>query len=68
MSGLGLMMPSLPLYSYFHDAVASPEGRVATDLFGTYDQPSLKDNQVKVFWRVLVLPITNDAISDHEPA
>ena len=41
---------------------------VTTNLLWTYDQPSFKGNQVKMFWRDLVLPITNVTISDDQTA
>jgi len=69
MSGLGLAglaMPGLPLHSFFDDAFVSQEGRVTTDLLWTYDQPSFKGNQIKMFWRDFVLPIANATISDDQ--
>ena len=70
-SGLGLMgllMPSLPLHSFVDEAFASQQGRVVSRLLWTYEQPSFNSNQVKMFWRDLVLPITNITISDDQTA
>ena len=70
-SGLGLMgllMPSLPLQSFFNDIFDTQQGRVLSRLLWTYDQPSLKGHQVKMFWRDLVVPISNVAVSDDQTA
>ncbi len=71
MSGLGLMgllMPSLPPHSFFNDVFETQQGRVVSRLLWTYDQPSFKGNQVKMFWRDLVVPITNVTVSDDQTA
>jgi lipoprotein-anchoring transpeptidase ErfK/SrfK len=67
MSLLGLCLPSLSHHS-FDDDLVTQEGRVTTDLLWTYDRPSFKANQVKLFWRDLVFPITNITISDDQSA
>ena len=71
MGGLGLMglvIPSLPLHSLFEDVFDSQQGRVTTNLLWTYDQPAVTGNQVKMFWRDLVLPITNVAVGNDPTA
>ncbi len=65
---MGLFMPNLSSTSFFDDAFSTQQGRVTTNLLWTYDQPSSKGKHVKLFWRDLVLPITNVTISDDEKA
>jgi lipoprotein-anchoring transpeptidase ErfK/SrfK len=70
-SGLGLaglFMPRLPLHSFFDDFFDSQQGRVTANLLWTYDRPAFTGKQVKLFWRDLVLPITDIAISDDQTA
>jgi lipoprotein-anchoring transpeptidase ErfK/SrfK len=71
MSGLSLMglaMPSLPLHYFFDDIFDSQQGRVTSNLLWTYDQPGFNSKQVKMFWRDLVIPITNVTVSDDQSA
>jgi len=66
MSLLGLYLPGLSRHAIDDDIVQ--QGRVTTDLLWTYDQPSFKAKQVKLFWRDLVFPITDITISDDQTA
>jgi hypothetical protein len=68
MSLLGFYLPSLPSNFLTEDVFASQQGRVTTDLIWTYTQPSFKSNQIKSYWRDLVLPITNVTVSDDQSA
>lgn len=65
---LGLVAPRLPASSVFEDAFDGQQGRVTARLIWTYDQPSFKGNLVKMYWRDLVVPITNVTISDDQTA
>jgi lipoprotein-anchoring transpeptidase ErfK/SrfK len=65
---LGLFTPKLPLNSLFDDAFDAQQGRVTTRLIWTYDQPAFNGKQVKMFWRDLVIPITNATVSDDQTA
>ena len=70
-SGLGLMSlltPSLPLHLLSDDPFATQQGRVTSRLLWTYDQPAFTGNTVKLFWRDLVFPITNVAVSNDATA
>ncbi len=61
---LGLLLPSLPLKSFFQDAFDGQQGRVTSRLTWLLDKPSFSGNRVKMYWRDSVIPITDVAISE----
>jgi len=67
-SSLGLLAGNFPPKSQSADLVLVQQGRVASPSISIYDSPSPKGKLVKVYWRDLVLPITNLAISDDAEA
>lgn len=70
LGGLGLMhiLTPLPLDFSFDDPFAGQQGRVTSNILWLYDEPSYKGNRTKLYWRDLVLPITNATISDDASA
>ncbi len=65
---LGLALPNLPSLASSDDVFASQQGRVTTRLIWTYDQPSFKGKLVKMYWRDLVVPISNVTVADDPTA
>jgi lipoprotein-anchoring transpeptidase ErfK/SrfK len=71
LSGLGLaslIAPPTPLSFLFNDPYDAQQGRVTSRLIWSHDQPSYEGSRVKMYWRDLVLPITNATISEDETA
>jgi hypothetical protein len=71
LSGLGLaslLNPGLPLNSLFDDPFDSQQGRVTSRIVWTYDRPSTQGRRLKLYWRDLLLPITNVTIGEDETA
>jgi L,D-transpeptidase catalytic domain len=71
LSGLGLISffaPPLPLNFSFDDPFDGQQGRVTSSLLWLYDAPSYKGARTKMYWRDLILPITNVTVSDDESA
>ncbi|MEW6403182.1 MAG: L,D-transpeptidase [Chloroflexota bacterium] len=71
LSGLGLaslFAPSLPLDFLLSDPYASQQGRVTARRIWSYDRPTSEANRLKIYWRDLVLPITNATIGEDETA
>jgi lipoprotein-anchoring transpeptidase ErfK/SrfK len=62
---LGLMTPGLPL-KLITDPFSSVSGRVASPVVWTYDRPSHDGERVKMYWRDLILPITNVTINEED--
>lgn len=71
LSGLGLaslFAPALPLNFLLKDPYDAQQGRVTSRLLWSYDRPSFDATRVKMYWRDLVVSITNAAVSDDETA
>src|SRR5512143_3019761 len=64
---LGLFAPGLPLRSLGDPFPASLAGRVTSRTLWAYDRPSFKANRLKMYWRDLVLPITNVTVNEDDP-
>ncbi|HEY2979546.1 MAG TPA: L,D-transpeptidase [Anaerolineales bacterium] len=62
-SGLLSLLVPWPLLDAFPP---DQQGRVISAILWVYDQPSVKGKRVKMYWRDLILPITNVTISDDE--
>jgi len=60
LAGLLAPPPRFPLES----AYAGQQGRVIAKVIWTYERPSYDAPRLKMFWRDLVLPITNATISE----
>jgi len=63
---MGLMLPEIPLKA-FQDPFDALSGRVASPVLWTYDRPSAKAQRVKMYWRDLILPITNVTVDEDDP-
>lgn len=71
LGGLGLaslFAPARALDLYLNDPCDVWQGRVTAKLLWTYERPSYEAARVKMFWRDLVVPITNVAIGEDEMA
>jgi len=64
----GLFVPSLPLDFIFSDPFDAQQGRVTARLIWSYDRPSFEGTRVRMFWRDLLVPITNVTVGDDETA
>jgi lipoprotein-anchoring transpeptidase ErfK/SrfK len=71
LGGYGLLGLFLPIDGLGTEASlqfpSDQQGRVASTLLWVYDQPSFKGSRVKMYWRDLLLPITNVTISEDDP-
>jgi lipoprotein-anchoring transpeptidase ErfK/SrfK len=71
LAGYGMLGLSLPNFSprLFAQAFdANLQGRITENLLWMYNEPSPKSDQVEMYWRDLVIPITGAAISEDEEA
>ncbi|HXF85424.1 MAG TPA: L,D-transpeptidase [Anaerolineales bacterium] len=71
LSGCGLMgmiLRDFPLNFPVQDFYSALQGRVADRVLWSYDEPNPKSKRKKLYWRDLVLPITDIAISEDESA
>lgn len=71
LSGLGLasiFVPPLPLNFSLDDPFANQQGRVTSNLLWLYDKPSYDGSRTRMYWRDLILPITNVTVSEDESA
>jgi len=63
----GLFLPRLPLNSFYDNEIASDQqGRVLSDILWLYDKPTFSGKRTKLYWRDLILNITNVTVSDEE--
>lgn len=65
---MGMFLPNLRLTLPQADAFDNLQGRVIDRTVWSYDQPNFKATQKKIYWRDLVIPITNTTIGDDETA
>ena len=71
LSGYGLMgviWPNLPFHLDQQDDFDTLQGRVVNNILWSYDEPNLKAKWKKLYWRDLVLSITNTTIGEDETA
>jgi lipoprotein-anchoring transpeptidase ErfK/SrfK len=64
---MGLLLPSLSLHQPA-DAFDALQGRVLERTLWSYEEPNRQSKKKKLYWRDLVLRITNTALSDDETA
>lgn len=67
-SSVGLIGLFLQPLQSLKDLVPEQEGRVAEMKATIYDRPSLEGNQVKLYWRDMILPIAEVTVGDMEPS
>src|SRR5688572_12187998 len=75
LSGFGLLSlvlpfgktsPHQPLKTLLDDFPPDQQGRVTSVILWVYDKPSFSGNRVKMYWRDLLLPLTNVTISEDD--
>ncbi len=67
LSSLGLIGLFLKPVKRLRDLVPDQMGRVAELKTTVYERPSFEGNQIKVYWRDMILPITDVTVGDMEP-
>jgi len=65
---LGLFLPNLSLNSPQADEFDNLQGRVTERVIWSYDAPNFKAKRKKLYWRDLVMSITNTTVGDDESA
>jgi lipoprotein-anchoring transpeptidase ErfK/SrfK len=67
LGSLGMVGLFLQPLKSFNDLFPDQLGRVAEIKATVYDRPSLEGNRKKVYWRDMILPITEVTVGDVEP-
>ena len=65
---LGMLLPNLSLNLPQQDEFTNLQGRVTDRVLWSYESPNPKSKRVKLYWRDLILPITNTTIGEDESA
>jgi lipoprotein-anchoring transpeptidase ErfK/SrfK len=65
---MGLYLPGLSLYLPQPDEFANLQARIINRTVWSFDEPNANSKRVKLYWRDLVVPITNTTISEDESA
>jgi lipoprotein-anchoring transpeptidase ErfK/SrfK len=65
---MGMLLPSLPLNPPAQESYLNLQGRVTDRVLWSYSEPSSKTKRVKLYWRDLVIPITDSTIGEDESA
>ena len=65
---MGMLLPNLSLNLPAQDEFTSLQGRVIDRILWSFDEPNLKSKRQKLYWRDLVVPITNTTVSEDEKA
>jgi lipoprotein-anchoring transpeptidase ErfK/SrfK len=65
---LGIFLPRLSSNSPQADDYDNLQGRVTDRIIWSYDAPNFKAKRKKLYWRDLVIPITNTTIGEDETA
>ena len=65
---MGMVLPALPHRELQQDEFSNLQGRVIDRTVWSHDAPDTKSGRRKLYWRDLVLPIANTAISSDETA
>lgn len=65
---LGTFLPDLSSYSPPRDEFSNLQGRIVNRNVWSYEEPSANSKRVRLYWRDLVVPITNTTVSDDESA
>ncbi len=67
-SSLGLIGLLFQPVQRLRDLIPNQIGRVAEMKATVFDRPSLEGNKVKVYWKDMILPITEVTVGDKEPS
>ena len=65
---MGMFLADIPSFLPRRDDFENLQGRVADRVLWSYDAPNAKAGRRKLYWRDLVLRITNSTITDDESA
>jgi hypothetical protein len=65
---MGMFLPNLPQPVPLADDFDNLQGRVVDRALWSYDAPDFKAKRIKIYWRDLVVSITNTAVSNDESA
>lgn len=68
LSSLGLIGLFLPPISDFRDLMPDLQGRVIANEISLFDKPSLHGQEIKKYWKDMVLPISRVTVGAEEPA
>ncbi|MEW6083403.1 MAG: L,D-transpeptidase [Chloroflexota bacterium] len=69
LSGYGMLGMMLPEFSFpLQDEFNNIQGRVIDNLLWSYEEPNKKSKRKKIYWRDIVVPITNTTVSEDESA
>jgi lipoprotein-anchoring transpeptidase ErfK/SrfK len=68
LGGLGVLGVFAPPFAHQPDGLpADLQGRVTSIIQWVYDRPTFSGRRVKMYWRDLLMPITNVTISEDDP-
>jgi len=65
---MGMFLPNPSISLLQDDPFDNLQARVTTRTLWSYESPNLKAKRKKIYWRDLVIPITNTAIGEDEKA
>src|SRR5512141_415181 len=65
---MGMFLTDIPSFLPRLDDFENLQGRVADRVLWSHDAPNAKAGRKKLYWRDLILPITNTTITDDETA
>ncbi len=65
---MGMILPDLPFHLNQQDDFDTLQGRVVNGILRSYDEPNPKAKWKKLYWRDLVLSITNTTIGEDQSA
>jgi lipoprotein-anchoring transpeptidase ErfK/SrfK len=65
---MGTFLPDLASYLPQTDDFANLQGRIIDRTVWAYEEPNFKSKRIKLYWRDLVVPITNTTVGSDETA
>ena len=65
---LGMALPNIPFVLNQQDEFSNLQGRVIDNALWSYEEPNKKSKRKNMYWRDLVVPITNTTVSEDESA
>lgn len=68
LGGVGLLGLITPPLDRFEDLLPDQQGRVLDLKISLYDKPTFNGQELKVFWKDTVLPLSEVTVGDNEPA
>ena len=67
-SGMGLLGLLLPPLDNFADMLPDQQGRVTDLKISLHAEPSYNSQEIKIYWKDTVLPVSEVTVGDEEPA